>query len=156
MAARSLNGNAKAKRASAPKRRGGGMTKAQQTAARTHLASSAVKPSPEGITSMSRELEGQPDPAASVTTNRAARGLDAAALQSHARSMSPRVRAVLDLVSELTEDERSELRAKLGGDELDETEWTAAWNDELSHRMAQIERGEVKLLTREEFWADDD
>jgi len=70
--------------------------------------------------------------------------------------MSPRVRAVLDLVSELTEDERSELRAKLGGDELEETEWTAAWNDELSQRMAQIERGDVKLLTREEFWADDD
>ena len=109
----------------------------------------------QGIASISRELEGEPDPAP-VTTNRAARGLDAAALQSHARSMSPRVRAVLDLVSELTEDERSELRAKLGGDELDETEWTAAWNDELSHRMAQIERGEVKLLTREEFWADDD
>jgi hypothetical protein len=70
--------------------------------------------------------------------------------------MSPRVRAVLDLVSELTEEERSELRAKLGGDDLDETEWTATWNDELSRRMTQIERGEVKLLTREEFWVDDD
>ena len=66
------------------------------------------------------------------------RGLDAAAL----RSMSPRVRALLELVPELMEDERSELRAKLGGDDLDETEWTATWNDELSHRMAQTERGE--------------
>ena len=70
--------------------------------------------------------------------------------------MSPRVRAVLDLVSEMTEDERTELRTKLGGEELDETDWAAAWNEELAHRMTQIERGEVKLLTREEFWADDD
>jgi hypothetical protein len=70
--------------------------------------------------------------------------------------MSPRVQAVLDMVSELTEEERAELRAKLDGVELDEAEWIAAWNDELSQRMAQIERGEVKLLTREEFWADDD
>ncbi len=56
----------------------------------------------------------------------------------------------------MSEDERAELRAKLGGEELDEAEWTAAWNDELAHRMTQIERGEVKLLTREEFWNDDD
>jgi hypothetical protein len=70
--------------------------------------------------------------------------------------MSPRVRAVLELVSEMTEDERVELREKLGGDELDEKEWTVAWNDELANRMGQIERGEVKLLTREEFWADDE
>jgi hypothetical protein len=70
--------------------------------------------------------------------------------------MSPRVRAVLELVSEMTEDERRELREKLGGDELDEKEWTTAWNDELAHRMTQIERGEVKLLTEEEFFANDD
>ena len=56
----------------------------------------------------------------------------------------------------MTEDERVELREKLGGDELDEKEWTVAWNDELANRMGQIERGEVKLLTREEFWADDE
>jgi hypothetical protein len=56
----------------------------------------------------------------------------------------------------MTEDERIELRTELGSEVLDERTWTAAWNDELSHRMAQIERGEVKLLTREEFWADDD
>ena len=70
--------------------------------------------------------------------------------------MSPRVRAVLELVSEMTEDERLELREKLGGGELGEGEWTTVWNDELARRMAQIERGEVKLLTREEFWADDE
>ena len=74
--------------------------------------------------------------------------LDAPALRRHAVSMSPRVRAVLELVSEMTEDERVELREKLGGDELDQKEWTAAWNDELANRMGQIERGEVKLLTR--------
>ena len=70
--------------------------------------------------------------------------------------MSPRVRAVLELVSEMTEDERLELREELGTDELDEKEWTAKWNDELAHRMAQVERGDVKLLTEEEFFANDD
>ena len=70
--------------------------------------------------------------------------------------MSPRVRAVLELVSEMTDDERAELSAKLGGDDLDEKEWASAWNGELAHRMTQIERGEVKLLTREELWADDE
>jgi hypothetical protein len=69
--------------------------------------------------------------------------------------MSPRVRAVLELVSEMTEDERAELREKLGGEELDEADWTAAWNDELAKRMSQIERGEVHLLTEEEFFAND-
>jgi hypothetical protein len=73
-----------------------------------------------------------------------------------AQATSPRVRAVLELVSEMTDDERAELRAELGGEGLDEGEWKGAWNDELAHRMGQIERGEVKLLTREEFWNDDD
>ena len=68
---------------------------------------------------------------------------------------SPRVRAVLEIVSEMTEDERNELRHELGApaDELDETAWTAAWNDELSRRMTQIERGEVRLLTADELFA---
>jgi hypothetical protein len=70
--------------------------------------------------------------------------------------MSPRVRAVLELVSEMSEDERAELREKLRGEVIDEKEWTAAWNDELSRRMSQIERGEVELLTRDEFWSDDE
>jgi hypothetical protein len=70
--------------------------------------------------------------------------------------MSPRVRAVLDLVAEMSPEERAELRLELGDDEANQEEWTAAWNDELSNRMAQVERGEVKLLTREEFWNDDD
>jgi hypothetical protein len=45
------------------------------------------------------------------------------------------------------------LRKKLGGDELDESEWTAAWNDDLVRRMSQIERGEVHLLSEDEFFA---
>jgi hypothetical protein len=69
--------------------------------------------------------------------------------------MSPRVRAVLDLVSELSEEERAELRGKLEGDQVDESEWTAAWNDELARRMVQIERGETHLLTEEEFFSGD-
>jgi hypothetical protein len=70
--------------------------------------------------------------------------------------MSPRVRAVLELVSEMTDDERAELRGKLGGDDVTEGEWSAAWNEELVRRMSQIERGEVRLLTEEEFFANED
>jgi hypothetical protein len=64
---------------------------------------------------------------------------------------SPRVRAVLDLVSEMTDEERTELRDELEGST---EEWSTAWTVELERRMAQIELGEVKLLTREEFFAD--
>ncbi len=64
---------------------------------------------------------------------------------------SPRVRAVLELVSEMTDEERAELRDELEGST---EEWSAAWTVELERRMAQIEQGEVKLLTREEFFAD--
>jgi hypothetical protein len=67
--------------------------------------------------------------------------------------MSPRVRAVLELVSEMTAEERAELRNKLGS-HVGEAEWTASWNDALSSRMAQIERGDVELLTEEEFFDD--
>jgi len=72
--------------------------------------------------------------------------------------MSPRVRAVLEIVSEMTEDERNELRHELGtpADGLDETAWTVAWNDELSRRLTQIERGDVQLLTEEELFANED
>jgi hypothetical protein len=70
--------------------------------------------------------------------------------------MSPRVRAVLEIVSEMSDDERAELREKLSGEVLGEKEWSAAWSVDLSRRMGQIERGEVELLTREEFWTDDD
>lgn len=63
---------------------------------------------------------------------------------------SPRVRAVLEMVSEMTAEERDELRDELEGSS---EEWASAWSVELERRMAQIERGEVKLLTREEFFA---
>jgi hypothetical protein len=72
--------------------------------------------------------------------------------------MSPRVRAVLEIVSEMTEDERKELRYELGtpADGLDEAARAAAWNNELSRRLTQIERGEVQMLTEEELFANED
>jgi hypothetical protein len=56
----------------------------------------------------------------------------------------------------MTEDERAELGKKLGGDDLDESEWTAQWNDEFARRMSQIEGGEARLLTEEEFFSNQD
>jgi uncharacterized tellurite resistance protein B-like protein len=52
--------------------------------------------------------------------------------------MSPRVRTVLDLVSEMTPDERAELREKLA-EAVSDDEWTAAGNDELTRRVAQMD-----------------
>jgi hypothetical protein len=78
-------------------------------------------------------------------------GLDGDVGPGQARVMaSPRVRAVLEMVSEMTAEERGELRDELEGSS---EEWASAWSAELERRMAQIERGEVKLLTREEFFA---
>jgi hypothetical protein len=65
-------------------------------------------------------------------------------------------RPLAAIVSEMTEDERDELRAELEGDGCTSDEWTAAWNDDLARRMAQIERGEAQLQTEEEFFADDE
>jgi hypothetical protein len=70
--------------------------------------------------------------------------------------MSPRVRAVLDLVSAMTDDERAELRGELDGADVDDATWNAAWSSELARRIEQVERGEVKLLSADEFWNDDD
>jgi Putative addiction module component len=68
---------------------------------------------------------------------------------------SPRVRAVLGLVSELSDDERSELRAELDGAlSSSPEEWDRAWNDELSRRMAQVESGEVELVDGDQVMAD--
>jgi hypothetical protein len=35
-------------------------------------------------------------------------------------------------------------------------EWGRAWNDELTRRITEVERGDTKLLTEEEFFADDE
>jgi hypothetical protein len=67
--------------------------------------------------------------------------------------MSRRVRAVLKLISNMDEHERADLRQELAGESSPE-EWKRVWNDELAHRIEQIERGEVKLLSEEEFFAD--
>lgn len=68
---------------------------------------------------------------------------------------SARVRAVLGLVSELSDNERDELRAELDGMFLSlPEEWNSAWNDELSNRIAQIERGDVALACGAEIMAE--
>lgn len=74
----------------------------------------------------------------------------------HALGMpaSPRVRAILELVSELDDQERDELRGELEGAQTSSVEeWDRAWGDELGRRIGEIERGEVELLTKEEFFA---
>ena len=69
---------------------------------------------------------------------------------------SPRVRAVLDLVAEMNEDECVELRDELDGVLFTSDEWRRTWDDELARRITEVERGEAKLLTEEEFFADDE
>ncbi len=65
---------------------------------------------------------------------------------------SSRVRAILDLVSELDQAERDQLRDELDvAETLSHADWERAWNGELSRRIEQIERGEAQLLTKEEF-----
>jgi hypothetical protein len=68
---------------------------------------------------------------------------------------SARVRAVLELVSELSESERNELRAELDGAlPSSPEEWEGAWNNELSRRIAQIEGGDVELVDGADIMAD--
>lgn len=70
--------------------------------------------------------------------------------------LSVRVRAVLDLVEDLSDDERSELRERLDGvlGAASAREWDRAWSDELSGRIAQIEGGEVELVDGDAVLAD--
>jgi len=69
---------------------------------------------------------------------------------------SPRVHAVLDLVAEMNEHERVELRDELDGAPCTPEEWARTWSDELVRRIAEVERDETRLLTEEEFFADDE
>jgi hypothetical protein len=62
---------------------------------------------------------------------------------------SERVRTILDLVSELSEAEREELRDELDAD-LTPEQWKFAWDEELSRRILQIEDGEVQCATLDE------
>jgi len=62
---------------------------------------------------------------------------------------SARVRAILDLVSGLSEAEREELRDELDAD-LTPEQWKSAWDEELSRRITQIEGGEVQCATLDE------
>jgi hypothetical protein len=64
------------------------------------------------------------------------------------------VRVVLGLVAEMDDQERADLRAELDGvAAASPEEWERAWNDELSHRIGQVERGEVELLDGEAVMA---
>jgi len=67
---------------------------------------------------------------------------------------SPRVVAVLEIVAQMADDERAELLTEL--DRCTPEEWSNAWNDELVRRVTQIEHGEMELMTREQFFADDE
>jgi hypothetical protein len=66
---------------------------------------------------------------------------------------SPRVRAVIELLDEMDQEERTELRQELEG-ASSPNEWKRAWNDELARRIAQIEAGEVELVDGGEVLAD--
>jgi hypothetical protein len=66
---------------------------------------------------------------------------------------SPRVRAVIELLDEMNEEERKELRNELEG-ECTPSEWKRAWNDELARRISQIEAGEVELVDGDEVLAE--
>jgi hypothetical protein len=66
---------------------------------------------------------------------------------------SPRVRAVIDLLDEMNEEERKELRSELES-EPTPSKWKRAWNDDLARRIAQIEAGEVELVDGDEMLAD--
>jgi hypothetical protein len=68
---------------------------------------------------------------------------------------SERVHAVLNLVAEMSDHERIELQDELYGALCTPAEWDRAWNDELTLRAAEVERGDAQLLTEEEFFADD-
>jgi putative addiction module component (TIGR02574 family) len=62
---------------------------------------------------------------------------------------SARVRAILELVSELSEAEREELGDELHAD-LTPEEWKSAWDEELSRRINQIEGGKFQCATLDE------
>jgi hypothetical protein len=62
---------------------------------------------------------------------------------------SARVRAILDLVSELSEAEREELRDELDAD-LTPEQWKSAWDEELLRRIIQVAGGEVQCATLDE------
>jgi hypothetical protein len=68
---------------------------------------------------------------------------------------SPRVRAILDLITETNEHERVELRDELDGALCTPDERGRTWNNELTRRITEFERGEAKLLT-EELFAEDE
>jgi hypothetical protein len=63
---------------------------------------------------------------------------------------SPRVRAVIELLGEMSDEEHEELRNELEGS----TGWSRAWNQELARRLVEIESGQVQLVDGDEFLAE--
>jgi antitoxin component of MazEF toxin-antitoxin module len=83
-----------------------------------------------------------------------AEALDVSTEGSQAIGMpSPRVRAVIELLDEMNEEERKELRTELES-ERTPSEWKRAWNDDLARRIAQIEANELELVDGDEVLAD--
>jgi hypothetical protein len=66
---------------------------------------------------------------------------------------SPRVRAVIDLLDEMNDEERKELQSELAV-AATPTEWKRAWNDEFAQRIALVEAGDVELVDSDEVLAD--
>jgi hypothetical protein len=69
------------------------------------------------------------------------------------RMKSPRVRAVVELLEEMDEEERKELRNELEG-VCGPSEWKRAWHDELARRIAQIEEESVQLVDGDDVLAE--
>ncbi|HEV3189753.1 MAG TPA: hypothetical protein VGY54_04605 [Polyangiaceae bacterium] len=63
---------------------------------------------------------------------------------------SARVRHIVELVSDLTDEERSELQAELEGQEV---AVGRAWGEEIDRRAARALRGEARPLSREQLAA---
>jgi hypothetical protein len=94
-----------------------------------------------------------------ISWGRWERPLDENTSGMHATGMaaqSPKVRAVLELIAEMSDEERGQLRETLSRAVATPADWDAAWNDELGRRIAQVERGEARLLNEEEFFADEE
>ncbi len=69
-------------------------------------------------------------------------------------AMNPRVKAILEQVSQLTEDERMELEDEmLLGAPAEQEAIEKAWADELVRRIADVDSGRVKMIPVEEAMA---
>ena len=69
-------------------------------------------------------------------------------------AMNPRVKAILDQVGQLTDDERMELEDEmLLGDPVEQEATEKAWAEELVRRIEDVDSGRVKMIPVEEAMA---